>query len=90
MPSVVGETNIFSADAVARVYPNPVTDYLWFSFPWKESTQVIVSDYTGKMMGVYQISSGESLYVGALPSGVYYAVLFAPEGNRQLIRFVRQ
>jgi len=88
--STVGESIVSSDMIGVRIYPNPVSDYLWFDFPCTEKSSVVVSDYMGRKLIESQISSGEGISVKELQSGVYFVVLTTPNGGQSRMKVVKR
>lgn len=70
-----------------QIYPNPVSDYLWFSFAG-EKADVTISDVTGRIIFSDQIAAGESIYVGNWESNMYI-VNITVDGVRYISKFVK-
>ena len=64
-----------------KIYPNPVEDYLWFSFGDGAKAYVSIADVTGRVVIRKTIKSGDSLYVGDLNGGIYSIQLLIGTDN---------
>ncbi len=54
-----------------QLYPNPATDYVWFSFAKEGKHIVTLSDLSGRIILSRSVENGSSLYVGNLPKDIY-------------------
>ncbi len=68
-------------DATIKVYPNPISDKLFVSFPWDEEINVSISTITGVVMKNVSVNSNEAIDINALQKGVYLLTLSTPNGE---------
>jgi hypothetical protein len=74
------------------VYPNPVSDILYFTLPDHPTRNTIIQVFNsmGKLQ-IQTISTEASIPVSALFPGVYFIVLASPDGNyRQTAKFIKE
>ncbi|MCW8980698.1 MAG: FG-GAP-like repeat-containing protein [Altibacter sp.] len=72
-----------------RVFPNPTSDILNFSLKGLENTPVSIVDITGKVVNQTTISTGNSISVAALKTGVYFAK-FEVENQAVSYKFIKR
>ena len=72
---------------ILSVYPNPTSDYLWFSIKGEEA-DIVLADLTGKILLSKTIKNGSSIYVGNLESNVYI-VTISVNGTTYQTTFVK-
>ena len=72
---------ISMGDATIKVYPNPVSDKLFISFPWDEEINVSISTITGVVLKNVSVNSNEAIDINALQKGVYLLTLSTPNGE---------
>jgi len=78
-----------AAVAVAfNVFPNPAVEILNFSLSGAEKGSVVLSDMSGKVLGIYNVAETRSISVRNLSAGVYFAT-FTDGVNRITHRVVR-
>jgi hypothetical protein len=81
---------IFAGDNIAQLYPNPVSETLWFSLKDENVTaRITITDYTGKILMEKKIQHGEGVDVNALPQGLYMAIIEIGN-NRQIGKFIKR
>lgn len=73
---------------VPQIYPNPATDYLWFSFPNDEKGIVNITDLTGRIILTKEVKSGESINVDGLERNMYM-VIISVGGERYTTKIVK-
>ena len=85
---------INSEDKLFSIQPNPATDYVWINIPLsveQKNVDFTVVDITGRVVIREKIQRGlKQLSIENLPKGVYLAQYSSEEGDKQLIRFVKQ
>jgi hypothetical protein len=70
------------------VYPNPVSDNLFISLSGADKGSVVLSDMSGKVIGIYNVAETRSISVRNLAAGVYFAT-YTDGVNRITQRVVR-
>jgi autotransporter-associated beta strand protein len=70
------------------VYPNPVSETLFIALNGADKGNVVVSDMSGKVLGVYNVAETRSINMRNLSAGVYFAT-FTDGINRITQRVVR-
>jgi len=70
------------------VYPNPVSETLFFALNGADKGSVVLSDMSGKILGVYNVAETRSINMRNLSAGVYFAT-FTNGVNRITNRVVR-
>ncbi len=76
-----------SALPILSVYPNPASDYLWFSIDGEEA-DIVLADLTGRILLSKNIKNGSSIYVGNLENNVY-VVTISVNGTTYQTKFVK-
>lgn len=78
-------------EPLPRIFPNPAGDRLYFSWPaCGRQAQMILLHPSGVAVGAAPVSSGqESVDIGHLPPGVYYAV-FRSDSGAATISFIKK
>ncbi len=71
------------------LYPNPVSDVLYFSGV-SDNSSIIVIDLTGKLLMKKKLSKGESLNVSNLSHGLYVIQIITEGGSIDTFRIVKQ
>jgi 23S rRNA U2552 (ribose-2'-O)-methylase RlmE/FtsJ len=70
------------------VYPNPVSETLFIALNGADKGNVVLSDMSGKVLGVYNVAETRSINMRNLSAGVYFAT-FTDGINRITQRVVR-
>ncbi len=70
------------------VFPNPVAETLNFSLSGADKGSVVLSDMSGKVIGIYNVAETRSISVRNLAAGVYFAT-YTDGVNRITQRVVR-
>ncbi len=81
--------SVFSDRDIAVIYPNPVSETLWFSLSRSTEATVTILNLTGNQVLQRRISDGEGVDVSRLSSGLYLAVINNPEG-KQVVKFIKK
>ena len=76
-----------SALPILSIYPNPTSDYLWFSIDGEEA-DIVLADLTGRILLSKNIKNGSSIYVGNLENNVY-VVTISVNGTTYQTKFVK-
>ncbi len=84
IPSVFSDT-----EGIARIYPNPVVETLWFSLAKEQPVSVTIMNLTGVHLLECEVSNGEGINVSFLSSGLYLAIIHNPEG-KQIVKFIKK
>lgn len=71
-----------------NVFPNPVVETLNFALSGADKGSVVLSDMSGKVIGIYNVADTRSISVRNLSAGVYFAT-FTDGVNRITHRVVR-
>ncbi len=71
-----------------NVFPNPVVETLHFSLSGADKGSVVLSDMSGKVIGIYNVADTRSISVRNLSAGVYFAT-YTNGVNRITHRVVR-
>ncbi len=71
-----------------NVFPNPVVETLHFSLSGADKGSVVLSDMSGKVIGIYNVADTRSISVRNLSAGVYFAT-YTNGVNRITQRVVR-
>ena len=74
---------------VARIYPNPAEDYLWFSYAEEGRAFVTIADLSGRILINRYVDNGGSIAVGSLKEGVY-ALNLTINGNHYSMKLVKK
>jgi hypothetical protein len=88
------KSNLPAASAVAAtavsftVFPNPVSETLVIALNGADKGNVVLSDMSGKVLGVYNVTETRSISMRNLSAGVYFAT-FTDGVNRITHRVVR-
>ena len=88
------KSNLPAASAVAApavsftVYPNPVSETLFIALNGADKGSVVLTDMSGKVLGVYNVAETRSINMRNLSAGVYFAI-FTDGVNRITHRVVR-
>lgn len=77
-----------TSSSVPQVYPNPASDYLWFSFPDEESATVTVSDITGRIILNKTVKNGDCINVNDFERNIYM-VIISVGGERYTTKIVK-
>lgn len=87
--STTDVTTIFLDGSMARIYPNPVSETLWFSLPEAQSVEVTIVDLMGRHIVTKSVSDGEGIDVSSLPNGMYLAVISNSQ-TKQTVKFIKK
>ena len=88
------KSNLPAASAVAApvvsftVFPNPVSETLFIALNGADKGSVVLSDMSGKVLGVFNVTETRSINMRNLSAGVYFAT-FTNGVNRITHRVVR-
>jgi hypothetical protein len=88
------KSNLPAASAVAApavsftVFPNPVSETLFIALNGADKGNVVLSDMSGKVLGVFNVTETRSINMRNLSAGVYFAT-FTNGVNRITHRVVR-
>lgn len=77
-----------STSTAPQVYPNPATDYLWFSFAGEENATVTVSDITGRIILNKTVKNGDCINVNDFERNIYM-VIISVGGERYTTKIVK-
>lgn len=85
---VIGEEE---SNTTYSVYPNPTKDKLTIaSSDFEEIMNVQVMDINGKVMSTEQITSGSTLDVNKLSSGIYFVLISSANKETTQIKFIKE
>ena len=62
-----------------QVYPNPASDYLWFSFPSEENGVVTITDMTGRVILNQTVKNGDCLNINDFERNIYMVIISVGE-----------
>lgn len=80
--TLVATVNRWDEEMEVVVYPNPVKDFLFLSFPERwQKVDCLVFDLSGKQVLKSTLYQGERIDVARLLSGVYVYKVIAPSGK---------
>lgn len=65
--------------AAPQVYPNPASDYLWFSFPSEENGVVTITDMTGRVILNQTVKNGDCLNINDFERNIYMVIISVGE-----------
>ncbi|MDR1730277.1 MAG: CotH kinase family protein [Prevotellaceae bacterium] len=83
-------TSVFSdGEHIARIYPNPVSETLWFSQAKEQPVILTIMNLTGVHLFEREVSNGDGINVSFLPSGLYFAVIHSSAG-KQVVKFIKR
>ncbi len=67
-------------ESFAYIYPNPVEDWLNFSFSWEGECQARITTLSGMTVKNFTVHDGEKVSVDDLTSGFYIVMVQTPNG----------
>ncbi|HQX44486.1 MAG TPA: T9SS type A sorting domain-containing protein [Saprospiraceae bacterium] len=76
------------------IYPNPVSDLITINVPIKSNNEINIEilNMEGKNINLFIVTPGQeelTFSASSLPSGIYFAKIYMPDGNNLITKFFK-